>query len=335
MKIGIFSLFERFSGGADKAVLEQLELIRYADELGFDEAWVGEHHFNDFSVCPSPSTLLAYLCATTKHIRLGTAGYLAPFYDAVRLAEEVSTIDNLSGGRINLGFAKGAFAPDSKHFKVAPEDMRKAMFEIVESVATLLKEGTASYKGEFVSFFCADIEPKPLQKIIPTYIATFGSEESIAFAAKNGYSLLGSQGLSIDECVKMSEIYESVAGYKPHIVLMRTFCVSDTTEQAIETAKPSIDHFVKSMKAASSYKKSPVFDEKRYADLIKERYEFFDGGKFFDAGIIGDVDACKRDIDYIKMRCPGASIALKPVATTLEENKKMLRIFNEEIRPHC
>jgi alkanesulfonate monooxygenase SsuD/methylene tetrahydromethanopterin reductase-like flavin-dependent oxidoreductase (luciferase family) len=332
VKIGLFSLFERFVGGADKAISEQLELIRYADELGFDEAWVGEHHFNDFSVCPSPSLLLSYLAATTKHIRLGAAGYLAPFYDAVRLAEEVATLDNLSNGRINLGFAKGAFAPDSKHFKVAPENMRQAMFEVVQAVDALLKD-VASYKGEYVSFYCADIEPKPVQKSIPTYIATFGSEESIVFAAKNGYSLMGSQGLGLDECLQMSEIYEKTCGKKPKIVLMRTFCVADTVEEAVEIARPSIDHFVRSMQAASSYKKSPVFDEARYAELIKERYEFFNGAKFFDAGIIGDVEACKKQIEHIKMRCPEALIALKPVATTLEQNKQMLRIFNEKIRP--
>ncbi|MGE4399513.1 MAG: LLM class flavin-dependent oxidoreductase [Campylobacterales bacterium] len=332
MKIGIFSLFERFEGKADKAIKEQLELIRYADELGLDEAWIGEHHFNDFSVCPSPSVLLSYLAATTKNIKLGAAGYLAPFYDAVRLAEEVSLLDNLSGGRINLGFAKGAFAPDSKHFKVAPEDMRGAMFEVVEGVSALLGE-VASYKGEHVSFYCTDIEPKPIQPQIPTYIATFGSNESIRFAARHGYRLLGSQGLGLDECVAMSEIYEKEAGYKPQITVMRTFCVAGTTEEAVNAARPAIDHFVKSMRAASSYKKSPIFDEKRYTQLVRERYEFFDGGKFFDAGIIGDEDTCKRHIEYIKMKCPNATIALKPVGTTLRQNKQMLRIFNEKIRP--
>lgn len=332
MKIGLFSLFERFEGRADKAIKDQLELICYADELGFDEVWIGEHHFNDFSICSSPSILLSYAAATTKNIRLGVAGYLAPFYDAVRLAEEVALLDNLSGGRINLGFAKGAFAPDSKHFKVPPERMRGAMFEVVEGVDALLK-GIASYKGEFVSFFCVDIEPKPIQREIPTYIATFGSKESVCFAARHGYGLLGSLGLGINECITISDIYEKEAGYKPQITIMRTFCVADTTKEAINMARPAIDHFVKSMKAASSYKKSPIFDEKRYAELIRERYEFFDGEKFLDVGIIGDKKTCKKHINYIKTRCPNVSIAIKPVGTTLEQNRLMLRIFNEKIRP--
>ena len=335
MKVGLFCLFERFSGSSQVAIHEQLELIRYADELGFDEAWLGEHHFNDFSVCPSPSLLLSYAAAMTKNIRLGAAGYLAPFYDPVRLAEEVATLDALSGGRINLGFAKGAFAPDSKHFKVAPESMRAAMFEVVEAATALLNNGAASYKGEHVSFFCADIEPKPIQQKIPVYIATFGSEESVVFAAKNHYALLGSQGMSVEDCVKVSQIYENTIGYKPYIVLMRTLCVEESIQKAIELARPSIDHFVKSMKAASSYKKSPIFDEQRYEGLIKERYEFFDGAKFFDSGIIGDAATCIERVRELQERCPNASIALKPVATTLAQNKQMLRIFNEKIRPHC
>ena len=332
MKVGVFGLFERFAGSSEQSIKEQMELIRIADELGFDEAWIGEHHFNDFSICPSPSLLLSYLAATTKNIRLGAAGYLAPFYDAVRLAEEVATLDNLSGGRINLGFAKGAFAPDSKHFKVAPEDMRRAMFETIEGVDALLKD-VASRKGDFVSFFCADIEPKPIQKEIPIYIATFGSEESIVFAARHGYKLLGSQGLSVDECIKISRLYESVAKKAPEITIMRTFCVAETNEEAVKIAKPSLDHFVKSMRSASSYKKSPIFSEERYRKLIDERYEFFDGGKFFDAGIIGDANQCLRQISLIKQNCPRVSIALKPVGTEFKQNKRMLEIFNEKIRP--
>ena len=332
MKIGIFALFERFAGSSQRAINGQLELIRLADEMGFDEAWVGEHHFNDFSVCPSPSLLLSYLAATTKNIRLGAAGYLAPFYDPVRLAEEVATLDNLSGGRINLGFAKGAFAPDSKHFKVAPEDMRKAMFEIITGVNSLLKD-TSTYQGDIVSFLSVDIEPKPIQKEIPVYIASFGTEESIVFAARNGYGLLGSQGVSVEECIHISRLYESIAGKLPKMTVMRTFCVADTTEKAIEIAKPSLDHFVKSMRSASSYKKSPVFDENRYKQLIKERFEFFDGGKFFDAGIIGDTNKCLEQIALIRRQCPHVSIALKPVGTEFEQNKRMLEIFNEKIRP--
>ena len=138
--------------------------------------------------------------------------------------------------------------------------------------------------------------------------------------------------MSLEQCKAVSSLYESVAGFLPNITLMRTFCVADTTEKAVEAALPSIDHFVKSMKAASSFKKSPYFDADRYAALIKERYEFFDGAKFFDSGIIGDATTCKGQLKLIKERLPNVSIALKPVGTDKQNNKQMLRIFNEKIR---
>ncbi len=79
MKWGIFCLFERFNGDARDAIENQLKLIELADAMHFDEIWLGEHHFNDFSICPSPSLLLAYIATRTKHARLGVAGFLALF----------------------------------------------------------------------------------------------------------------------------------------------------------------------------------------------------------------------------------------------------------------
>ena len=323
-------------GSSAKAINEQLKLVELADRLGFNEAWFGEHHINDFSVCPSPSILLANAIARTKNIRLGAAGYLAPFYDAVRLAEEVAMLDNLSGGRINLGFAKGAFAPDSKHFKTNPSDMRKMMFETIDAVHLLLNDNKASFSGEFVNFENADIEPKFIQYDMPTYVATFSSPQTIEFAAKRGFGLMGSQGLSIDDCKNMSRLYEIVLGVKPKMVLMRTFAVANSDEEALHLAQPSIDHFIKSMKSASSFNKSPTFDKQKYASLVKERETFFDGEKFLNCGIIGSAFTCIEQIKQILSELgDNVTIALKPVGTDYETNSKMLRIFNEQIRPFC
>jgi alkanesulfonate monooxygenase SsuD/methylene tetrahydromethanopterin reductase-like flavin-dependent oxidoreductase (luciferase family) len=333
VKVGLFCLFEHFEGSVQTSLENQLRLVEYADELGFDEAWFGEHHFNGFSVCPSPSVLLSYAVARTKRIRLGAAGHLAPFYDPVRLAEDIATLDNLSGGRINFGVAKGAFAPDSKHFKTRPDDLRGVMFETVEAACEILKNSKASYAGEFISIDAVQVHPRPVQASIPVFVASFGNEESIEFAARHGFCLMGSQGVSIDEAKEIGRIYEKTAGYKPQIVLMRTFCVADSYDEAYSISRPSIDHFVKSMRAASSYEMAPIWDRERYKELVKERVAFFDGEKFFREGIIGTVDECIEKIRTIQKELPNVTIALKPTASYFETNKEMLRIFNEKIRP--
>ena len=334
MKIGIFCLAEHFEGDAQQSILEQLRLVTLADKLGFDEAWFGEHHFNGFSVIPDPSVMMAYAAVKTDSIRLGTAGFLAPFYHPVRLAESISMLDNLSNGRINAGFAKGGFAPDTKHFNRNPDNLRNAMFETAQAVDELLNSQMASYDSEFVSFKDVVLQPKPLQKRIPFFVATFANPDTIRFAAHNGYGLLMSQGASIEECANAQNLYLSIAGFIPEIVLMRVFCVANSYNEAYRIIRPSVDHFVKSMRAASSEIPPPKWDRKNYDSILKEREAFFDGQKFLDNAIMGTPSQCIEAIKTIKKEIANVHIALKPSSNDFNQNYDMLLEFNARIRPY-
>jgi len=334
MKIGIFCLAEHFEGDAQQSILEQLQLVTLADKLGFDEAWFGEHHFNGFSVIPDPSVMMAYAAVKTDSIRLGTAGFLAPFYHPVRLAESISMLDNLSNGRINAGFAKGGSAPDTKHFNRDPDNLRNAMFETAQAVDELLYSQMASYDSEFVSFKDVVLQPKPLQKRIPFFVATFANPDTIRFAAHNGYGLLMSQGASMEECANAQNLYLSIAGFMPEIVLMRVFCVADSYNEAYHIIRPSVDHFVKSMRAASSEIPPPKWDRKSYDSILKEREAFFDGQKFLDNAIMGTPSQCIEAIKTIKKEIANVHIALKPSSNDFNQNYDMLLEFNARIRPY-
>lgn len=186
-----------------------------------------------------------------------------------------------------------------------------------------------------MNFAEVDIEPKPLQEKIPTYIATFASDETIMYAAQKGFGLMLSQGVDLEECVRVSDLYESIAGIKPEIVLLRTFYVAECHASACVNARPMIDHFAKSMRAASAFNKSPYFNRRHYEKLIAERDTFFDGEKFFECGIIGDSKACIKKIKTIQKALCNVTIALKPLGADLFENVDLLRKFNETVRPYC
>lgn len=334
MKVGLFCLTEHFEGDVHESIMEQLRLVELADQLGFDEAWFGEHHFNGFSVIPDPCAMIAFAAARTGCIRLGAAGFLAPFYHPIRLAESIAVLDHLSSGRLNAGFAKGGFAPDTKHFQRDPDNLRNAMFETSEAVDTLLHTKTSSYEGAFVSFENATLHPKPFQKNIPFYIATFTNPDTIRFAARQGYGLLMSQGASLEECIEARNLYRSIAGKEPEIVLMRVFCVSENREEAYRIARPAVDHFVKSMRAASSQIPAPKWDREHYDAILKEREAFFDGQKFFDNAIIGTWQECLTTIKTIQKELPDIHLVLKPSSSVSSENRTMLTLFNSLIRPH-
>ncbi|MBE0495179.1 MAG: LLM class flavin-dependent oxidoreductase [Campylobacterales bacterium] len=336
MHYGLFCLFERFMGSQKEAIDDQLKLVALADALRFDHVWFGEHHFNNFSLCPSPTLLLSYAIAITQRVRLGCAGFLAPFYDPIRLAEEIAMLDILSKGRLNLGFAKGAFAPDAKHFDVTIQNLRPKMFECVSAIERLLNDlSPTTFKGIFVDFEATNIQPKPIQEDIPTYIATFSSLETVIFAAQKGFGLMFSQGATLEECAYACEAYEALAGVKPRVILLRTLCIDPDHEQALAFARPALDHFAKSMRAASSFGVAPRFDPQKYQSLITQRDVFFDGEKMFHCGIIGNEEACIAKLRNIKEHLENVTVVFKPLGTNFLTNSTFLRRFNDDVRPYC
>jgi alkanesulfonate monooxygenase SsuD/methylene tetrahydromethanopterin reductase-like flavin-dependent oxidoreductase (luciferase family) len=320
MKLGIFLLHENFHETPYLTIHNDLELAVYAEELGFDEVWFAEHHFNSFSIIPNPSLTMAYLSAKTTKIRIGSAAFLAPFYHPVRLAEEIATLDTLSFGRINAGFAKGGFTLDMEHFELSAQELRDLTYKNVEKIDDLLH----SYSR---------LEPKPLQKKVPFFIATFSTKESIEFAAKNGYGLMFSQGATIEECEEASNYYHSIAGFYPEAVVMRVFSVAHSSEKAREIALPATDYFVKCMHAVKAKKKQPKFFQENYEELLQQRYEFFDAKKFMQSGIIGSEEECIEQIKQLQSRVKNLHLVLKVGSSNIQMSREMLSIFNEKIKP--
>jgi len=320
MKIGIFLLTENYGGPEHVTIANDIELGVYAEELGFDEVWFAEHHFNAFSVIPNPTLMMATLAAKTKHIRIGSAAFLAPFYQSVRLAEEIATLDNLSLGRIDAGFAKGGFAYDVEYFEKSPQNLRQEMFESVAKIDETLQNYTL-------------LQPKPLQKRIPFYIATFSTIQTIEFAANNGYGLMFSQGATLEQCREAQEIYKNRAGFYPEVVLMRVFCVEDDYESAYNKAMPVTDHFIKCMRSVQSRQLQPTFKKENYEALLRQRFSFFDGKKFIDSAILGDKEECAKQIKQIKSEIKNLHLILKVASSNAMQTRQMLKVFSEDIQP--
>ena len=82
---------------------ETVDLIRLAEDIGFDTAWFAEHHFSNYSICPSPLMMAMHCAGHTTRIRLGTGVLVLPLYHPVRVLEEIGMVDVLSGGRLTIG----------------------------------------------------------------------------------------------------------------------------------------------------------------------------------------------------------------------------------------
>lgn len=120
------------------ALERDLELIERLDELGYDEAWIGEHHSAGFEIIASPEVFIATAAARTKHIRLGTGVSSLPYHHPLMLADRMVLLDHLTRGRVMLGCGPGALPSDAFMMGIDPNRQREMMEESLEVILALL-----------------------------------------------------------------------------------------------------------------------------------------------------------------------------------------------------
>jgi alkanesulfonate monooxygenase SsuD/methylene tetrahydromethanopterin reductase-like flavin-dependent oxidoreductase (luciferase family) len=194
MKFGYFTLSDNHYAdnqrSANQFVADITAEALYADQLGMHSAWIGEHHFNSLGVLSCPDLVLSYIAARTKHIRLAPAVTVLPLHHPIRVAEQWATLDLLSNGRVDFAAGRGYDKREYLPFGVSFEDNQSIFDEGLELVRTLWEtEDRLTYRGKHYQFDDVRITPKPVQRPIPTYVASF-SKPSIELAARLGCGLI-------------------------------------------------------------------------------------------------------------------------------------------------
>src|SRR5437588_7152115 len=139
MRFGIFlAPFHRPDENPTLALQRDLELIERLDELGYDEAWIGEHHSAGFEIIASPEVFIAAAAERTKRIRLGTGVSSLPYHHPLMLADRMVLLDHLTRGRVMLGCGPGALPSDAFMMGIDPERQREMMEEGLEAILALL-----------------------------------------------------------------------------------------------------------------------------------------------------------------------------------------------------
>src|SRR3954451_4104699 len=115
-----------------------LALIEHLDRLGFDEAWIGEHHSSGYETIASPEVFIAVAAERTRHIRLGTGVNSLPYHHPLILADRIVLLDHLTRGRIMFGVGPGALPYDASMMGINPMDQRRQMAEALEAILLLL-----------------------------------------------------------------------------------------------------------------------------------------------------------------------------------------------------
>jgi alkanesulfonate monooxygenase SsuD/methylene tetrahydromethanopterin reductase-like flavin-dependent oxidoreductase (luciferase family) len=184
---GIWDHFERRPGlSVPDQYQEKIALVREAERLGFDHYHVAEHHLSPLDLAPSPSVFLAALAQATRTIRIGTGVYCLPLYHPVRLVQELCMLDNISGGRLDVGVGRGIRGIEHQWFGVPQDEVRPRFEEVLDIVVHALTAGNLAYAGRFYRFADLPLDVLPVQRPYPPLWYAGGTET----AGTRGFNFL-------------------------------------------------------------------------------------------------------------------------------------------------
>ncbi len=194
MQFGYFTLsdnhYQDNHRSANQFVADIIDEAVYAEEVGLHSAWIGEHHFSTLGVLSCPDLALAFVAARTRHIRLAPAVTVLPLHHPIRVAEQWASLDLLSGGRVDFAAGRGYDRREYRPFGVSFEDNQAIFEEGMEVVRRLWSaDEPISHHGRHYHFAEVAITPRPVQRPIPCYVASF-SQPSIELAARLGCNLI-------------------------------------------------------------------------------------------------------------------------------------------------
>ena len=223
---------------------EHLEEWTACEDLGYDGAFVNEHHFTYFNINPSCTVLASALIARTKRMQVGVIGHVLPLRHPVQTAEEFAQMDVLSGGRFIGGVVRGV-PQEYVSYNVDPFTSRERFAECFDILQRSLTEELFDYEGRFYNLKAVSVWPKPLQNPLPIWMPA-GSAETIEFAAERHIPIarVWSPTVVFQDAF---EYYRMVAKEKfgwdagpEYAIGSRYVHVAETNEKAIEECREAV-----------------------------------------------------------------------------------------------
>ncbi len=266
MKFGVLQFFswpER-RGPLERVYERALQRIDIMDKSGYDAVWLAEHHFTDYSICPSVHMMGVHIAARTENLRIGTAVSLAALYHPLRLAEEVAMLDVLTGGRVNWGAGRGFDPTEFATFGIPPAESKFRFREAVEIVLAAWQNETVSWRSENWNFENVEVLPKPAQKPHPPVWMAAGSPDAVQWSGESGHDImLGPHG-SFATVEANRQIFFNALEAKGHptsgreIPMARLIAVAPSDEEAAKIASRGAAWMIATYKNVSKGTANPI-----------------------------------------------------------------------------
>ena len=242
MHFGVFDHLDRNDLPLSQYYEERLQLVEAYDRAGFYSYHLAEHHSTPLGMAPSPSVFLSAVAQRTRRLRFGPLVYALPLYHPIRLIEEICMLDQMSGGRLDIGFGRGASQIEAAMYGNDPAKAELMYVEGLDLIMRGLMHKTLSFRGEFYSFDEVPMELEPLQKPHPPVWYGVHSPASAERAARQGLHIVSLD--PADKTRTFTDRYRAVRRAtankneaQPMLGLGRFIVVADSDSEAVKIAR--------------------------------------------------------------------------------------------------
>lgn len=307
-----FALFTHvpWPEGVEPAQLlqETTDQIAYGETLGFYSAWIAEHHFSRYSMGSSSLVLASHIAAKTTRIRLGTAVLLPTLHNPIRLAEDTAMMDAVSGGRLDVGFGRGADSYEYSGFNVDHGESQRRFQESIRLIQGLWTTPEFSFDGQYLQCNKLNLVPPPVQKPHPPiYLAASNSPETLEFVVSTGHPLciavVQDTAKSLDLCHRFVALSKQAGFNVPMsaIPFFRYFYVAETEAQARQDTEDHVNWILDIMQWRRFIKEGsevtlPIDNWRRTRPEGTEGSDYFYENRAF----IGTPDQCAAKIGELQ-----------------------------------
>ncbi len=303
VQFGTFLLLQSPSARTSQEIYGRaVEVAQVAEELGFGNIWLAEHHFSTYGYLSRPTQLAAYLAAKTTTLRVGTAVIVVPLHHPLIVAEEIATLDVLSGGRLDVGLGRGYQQYEFERLGLDLESGRARWDESIDIILKALEGRPFSYEGKLFKIPETSIFPLPVQRPRPPIWITAQSPESVEGAVRRGFNVLtGGFGIPFQRLAEFRQLFDRVvaevsAPRPPQIGVQKAVYVADSDADARAAAEQALWNM-------------------RVTLSLRHRYERVEGGRAIPVSapnepdiddildrylVIGTPDTCIRQITRLR-----------------------------------
>jgi alkanesulfonate monooxygenase SsuD/methylene tetrahydromethanopterin reductase-like flavin-dependent oxidoreductase (luciferase family) len=330
---------------AEQYFREAMHLIGLADELGYAHIRQVEHYFHYYGgYSPNPIVFLAAAAQRTRRARLVTGAVLPAFNNPLKLAGEIGMLDGISGGRLDVGFARAFLPHEFEHFGVSLDDSRRRFAEGVTQIKLLLTQENASATGDFHSFRNVTSLPRPTQSPHPPiWVAATGTPQTFEETGRAGYNIM-TIPLEPRRMRELIGIYREAwrsAGHPGRGTVMSNFimCCLPSRAEALDVAREPTNGHLRGLAAAAigwsegaSTKDYPGYD-RMIAQISKETFEDQVAKGVGLVGTASDVIDMVRSYAADVGGLESASLHIAPSTMPVDVAERSMRHFAAEAMP--